>query len=159
MSQVSTVIKERTAQHFGGGDPSKTAAVEGLFDLAEKFAGEGAGIIKTLLQAATVNPYLGIIASWIMADILQKARLIYPSTNALIKTTGLIVFGVTITADILGVITNLIDQILPTDALKGLIGGTSAPKELLSPSATTIVYAGDPQALESLIAKLAAVKP
>lgn len=134
---------------------AKEAAVEGLFDLANQLVGSGAGIIKTLLQAATVNPYLGVIASWIMADILTKARLIYPSTNSLIKTVGLVVFGVNITADIIGVIGNLIDQLLPIDALKGLVGGTSQQTQALQPSATTIVYAGDTQALEALLAKIA----
>lgn len=105
------------------------------------------------MQSATVNPFLAAILALILSDVLLKAKLITLPTRSLIQTVTLIYLGVNVTSDVLGLISQFVQDLDPTDFLKGLTGSPNT--QALGPNVQTVVFSGD---LQDLLAKIGALK-
>jgi hypothetical protein len=148
--QVSFVSNRPTATKDKG---PETAGVEGVFDLLEGALGQFGGFFKQLMQAASINPFLGAVLGLILADMLYKAKLITSTTKALVQGVSLTYLGVNVTTDVLQAISNLVQDIDPLDILKG-ITGPQPPTQALQPTVNAVVFSGDTQGLEALLGKI-----
>lgn len=150
MSQAS-IITRRLETNTNSKEP-ETAGVEGIFDLLGDAVNQFGGFFKSLMQASTVNPFLGAILALILADILVKARLITPTTKALVQGAALAYLGVNVTTDVLAAISNLLQDVNPLDILKGITGQPNT--QALQPTVNAIVFGGDSTGLDALLGKI-----
>ena len=128
---------------------NKIFQFESLTQTLETIVTKFGDIIKELLRAAANNPLLGVVVVLIISDILEKAKLIFPSTALMIKGIVVTATGIEFAGDILKAITDFIPL--------GGLGGT--PNEgLLTPRATTIVYADSAEKLDKAITAILASK-
>ncbi len=144
---------QNTVEQVKNDERKMETIVVSLADLAKAGVITAGDVVGKLLQASTVNPYLGVVSGWILGDLLQKAGLITPNTNLLIKGAGLTIIGVDVAAAGSEIIQGILSDIDPIAALSNLFSGSKVPTEILQPTATTIVFPNE-QGLQDLIAKL-----
>lgn len=121
--------------------------VESASQVITEVVGKFGDIVRELIRAAANNPLLAVLVTLIVTDMMEKAKLIFPTTAIMIKGIVVTATGVEYAGDILAIISKFIP-------LAGL-GGT--PTEgLLTPHATTIVYAESAGEIEKVLLPLLA---
>jgi hypothetical protein len=157
--KISDEEKQSLISQLGEFDSVDTAAVHGIFDTINNIIGRSSEIIIEILRAGAVNPFVGAMSMWISADILEKANLIYPTTNVLIKAAGLTYLGISVTTELLSAVNTLVDDIDPADFLKGVVGSSNQTVTTLNPPQNlTIVYTATPESLQALLGNRALPK-
>jgi len=140
------IIREETEQRGKGSILQVESATQVVTEFVSKFG----DIIRELLRAASNNPLMSVLVVLVVTDILEKAKLIYPTTALVIKGIVITATGVEFAGDIL----EIISKFFP---LAGL--GGKSPEGLLTPRATTIVYADSAGELEKALMPLLANRP
>lgn len=108
-------------------------AVAGI-EAAAKVGVAGIDILKELVRIGVSNPIAGAASAIIVANILQKAKLIDPAAEGLVTKVALVVVGVEVGTTILNGITGIVDA---ADPFKGSSGPQTSP---LTTSVQTVVF-------------------
>lgn len=151
---MAQVVK-LTSSGTGKDSAPEVAGIDGLVHILSQMVGEVGGFLKMLLQAATINPFMAGITALILADLLFKAKIITAGTRGLIQTVTLIYVGIDITDNIASLVSSFIQDLDPTDLLKGITG--SPTTQALAPTVDVVNFqeSSSTPALDAYLAKLA----
>lgn len=105
-------------------------------DLVGRIGEKGFDLLIELVRAGVSNPVLGATGAIIIANILQRGKVISPNAEGLVDGVALAVVGVSLGEVVAGEIANVIDALNPIDIFKQ----QSNPPNGLVPTATTVVF-------------------
>ena len=128
----------------GKGKDEGEEAIRQIGTVLNTALAKGGNIMEKLLQASMVSPYMAVVSSWVLGDVLQKAHLIYGTTNVMIKGAGLAVFGLTVAEQGLDLVSDLAADITAiTDFFGSKAAPPAVPDALISNQLNVLVLGAD----------------
>lgn len=112
------------------------AATVAAISEAGATARAGLDLLKEFIKVGVSNPIVGAASAMILADILQRSKIISSNTEAVVFGVGLAAIGVQLGGEVANDVSSLIDAINPVDLFKQ----PSSPPSPLQPSAQVVVF-------------------